>query len=54
MKILSRWNTSHECDLCDKHYAGKNAALIETDKGQQLIVCAKCVRELTRKKKVKL
>lgn len=40
--ISSGWNTTHECELCDKEYAGINSSLIELDNGGKRIVCNEC------------
>lgn len=54
MRVLSRWNTTHECERCGKGYAGRNAALIITDRGKKKIVCSNCLRILRLKQKKRL
>lgn len=51
MKILGRYNTSHECEACDKSFAGMNSALIELDDGRQRIICADCRKNLKKAQK---
>ena len=37
-----RWDTTHECQVCGKDFAGKNSALVELDNGQDAIICSEC------------
>lgn len=46
VKIKSRWNTSHECESCDKRFCGNMAALVELDNGDDRIICAECVKKV--------
>lgn len=48
MKILSRWNTTHECEACDKSHCGIGAALVELDDGRDRIICQDCAKDLPR------
>ena len=48
MKIKSRWNTTHECEACDKPFCGPMAALVELDDGRDRIICADCARDLPK------
>jgi len=41
--IKSRWDTSHECECCDKHYCGKGAALVILQNDEDRIICQECV-----------
>lgn len=42
MKVLSYWNTTHECEYCGKNSAGKGAALVIKDK-EERIICSSCL-----------
>ena len=46
-RIISRWDTTHECQVCNKDFAGNNAVLVELDNEQQGIICADCAEKLT-------
>ena len=45
-RVFSYWETSHECESCDREFAGP-AALVKIDTGQQRIVCLACLKERT-------
>ncbi|KKN62263.1 hypothetical protein LCGC14_0514000 [marine sediment metagenome] len=45
-RVLSYWDTSHECESCDREFAGP-AALVKIDTGQERIVCLACLKKLT-------
>jgi len=47
VKIKSRWDTtSHECQACNKNFAGENAALVELANGNTAIICSECADKI--------
>lgn len=43
--IKSYWNTSHECERCDKSFCGAGAALVILKNGRDRIICSDCVNQ---------
>ncbi len=50
MKVISRWNTSHECELCGKGFCGENAVLVVMGDGAERIIGADCAKKGEGKK----
>jgi len=52
LEIKSRWDTSHECERCDKSFCGVGAALVLLKNGKERIICMVCTNKFLDKSSI--